>query len=240
MTYRDTFHLRKNARALLLFLLCIAPFSHAFELSLENTNFTTSPTFSSVEDFRFLVDVDEDLALGEFSDPMLNLVDYQVRGTLVSGTPSGFSAFDLMREIDGVDFYAQGSSLWFEVAAGANLSDGLQDDELVPNSEGEIFIFNGREIGNGRFHPALFVLNADGTGRIQNSNNVPVTGEPEVAFGSEYITDLSFEQGSLTLVEGSGGSGGGASPAWLIALGLLYWLRSMALGRWPKRKHHHR
>ena len=43
-------------------------------------------------------------------------------------------------------------------------------------------------------------LYADGTGRIQNSNNIH-TVDPllEVNFGDEYITDLSFDVSGTTL-----------------------------------------
>ena len=74
-------------------------------------------------------------------------------------------------------------------------------------------------------------LNADGSGQIQNSNNIP-TLEPlmEIDFGAEYITALSFDPGNLTLVPGenTGGGGGGAiSFFWLGCLltGALAMLR---------------
>ena len=68
-----------------------------------------------------------------------------------------------------------------------------------------VFEFNGREVGTGRYHPALVQLNADGTGRIQNSNNFgginPGSGElVDVDFGEEYITDLTFSPATLTLI----------------------------------------
>ena len=62
------------------------------------------------------------------------------------------------------------------------LADGVQVEELVGN--GVVLTFDGREVDNGRFHPALLELSADGTGRIQNSNNVPsVALNNELQFG---------------------------------------------------------
>lgn len=206
---------RKFILALLLFF---SSQLHAFVLSFDNNDFNTNTTFNNVAEFNFQIDVDGDLSSGVYMDPMLNGVIYQVRGVLDVSTPSGFSAFDLMRDIDGADFYGQGSSLWFEIAANADLSDGLQADELVPNAQGQIFIFNGREIENGRFHPALLELNSDGTGRIQNSNNIPNTTVGEIDFGAEYVTDLQFQVADLTLAAGSGSSGGGTSGFWLMVM----------------------
>jgi hypothetical protein len=79
------------------------------------------------------------------------------------------------------------------------LSDGVQVSELV--GDGVVLTFNAREIDNGRFHPALFELSADGTGRIQNSDNIH-TLDPlnEVDFGEEYITDLMFDPGNTTVI----------------------------------------
>lgn len=112
-------------------------------------------------------------------------------GSLTPGTPSAFSAFNLQRTISGAEFYAQGSSLSFEIAAGADLTDGLQVGELA--GANPVFLFNGREVGTGRYHPALFQLNNDGTGSIRNSNNMggvnPGSGEiVDVSEGEEYIT----------------------------------------------------
>ena len=67
-----------------------------------------------------------------------------------------------------------------------------------------MFEFNGREVGTGRYHPAIVQLNADGTGSIRNSNNTgginPSTElEVDVDFGEEYITELTFTPSTLTL-----------------------------------------
>ena len=123
----------------------------------------------------------------------------------------------------GAEFYAQGSSLNFEIAPFAVLSDGIQVAELV--GDGTVFTFNAREIDNGRFHPALFELNADGTGRIQNSDNIhTLVPLLQVNFGDEYITDLIFDPGNTTLIAGvpdpviPDRGGGGVSPVMIVAL----------------------
>jgi hypothetical protein len=75
----------------------------------------------------------------------------------------------------------------------------------------------------------LLELRSAGTGTIQNSNNVPVQGPPpvEVDFGEEYITNLGFDPGNLTIVAAPvtiGSSGGGAmsplAPALMLLAGL--------------------
>ncbi|MBV1911854.1 MAG: hypothetical protein KUG78_21350, partial [Kangiellaceae bacterium] len=142
-------------------------------------------------------------------------------------TPSGFPSFDLQREMSGEEFYQQGSSLLFEIANDADFSDGIQASELVDN--GNIITINAREVGNGRFHPAIFELYIDGTGRIQNSNNIH-TVDPllEVNFGDEYITDLEFELANTTLMavieeESPRSSGGGTFS--LFSIAMLFLLR---------------
>ena len=109
------------------------------------------------------------------------------------------------RTIGGAEFYDQGdgqSSLNFEIASTADLSDGVQFSELV--GDASAFVLNAREVGTGRYHPALLELNADGTGRILNSNNFgginPGSGEEvNVDFGEEYIVNLTFDP-SLTII----------------------------------------
>ncbi len=200
----------------LSFLVAIQ--GHAFTLNFDNTDFVVSPSFSNVGFFGFAIEIDAPLASGLYENPDIIAVEYSVSGSLVPGTPSGFSAFNLQRVISGVDFYAQGSSIRFEIANDADLSDGLQIDELV--GEDLVFVFNGREEGNGRFHPALFELNSDGTGRIQNSNNIPDLEAQEVVdFGAEYITDLSFDPGNLNLLQTESSSGGGSlTMLWVATL----------------------
>lgn len=202
--------------------LIFAVQAQAFTLNFSNTDFVVAAEFSAVRVFDFVIEVDGELESGIYENPTIINIEYSVSGSLAAGTPSGFTAFQLSRNITGEEFYAQGSSLLFEIASGAELSDGLQVDELV--GDGQVFIFNGREVDNGRFHPALFELNSDGTGLIQNSDNIP-TQDPllEVDFGAEYITNLSFDPGNLTLVQGeSSGGGGSTTVALLLSLfGLL-------------------
>ena len=215
------------ARLLSVLFLCgIAPISVAqtMTLSLSSDQFQVTPVFSNVDEFTVLVEVDAPLAAGIFNNPDIVEVAYTVTGDLAAGTPSGFPGFALVRTISGTEFYAQGSSLSFEIAADAVLDDGVQIAELAGNLI--VLTFNGREVGNGRFHPALLELSADGTGRIQNSNNI-VTEVPlqQVAFGEEYITDLMFDPGNTTLI-GVGGNPpadrrGGSGAASGLLLGIL-------------------
>lgn len=168
-----------------------------------------------------MIDIDGPLVAGvSYTNPSLNSVVYNVSGALAPGTPSGFTGFILERTITGTEYYAQGSSLGFEIAANADLSDGLQVSELVGSDS--IFVFNGREVNTGRYHPALFQLNSDGTGSIRNSNNMggtnPSSGNVvDVDFGEEYITNLVFDPGQLTLAAAV------PVPAavWLFGSGLL-------------------
>lgn len=185
-------------------------------LSTSDSDYQITNTFSNVSTFNIQIEIDAPLASGIYLNPDIIEVTYQVTGSLEPGTPSGFTAFDLQRTISGEDFYLQGSSLSFEIADTAVLSDGVQVAELV--GTGLVFTFNGREIDNGRFHPALLELNSDGSGRIQNSNNIP-SSDPfqQVNFGDEYITELMFDPGNTTLITepdntppaSSGGDGGG-------------------------------
>ena len=198
----------------------------AFTLTIPSSAFVVTPVFSNVGFFSITIEVDAPLLPGVYTEADISSVVYRVTGTLEPGTQSGFPAFDLQRTITGADFSLQGSSLQFEIAANAVLSDGLQVAELVGN--GVVFRFNGREIDNRRFHPALLELSSNGTGTIQNSNNIHTVGPPavEVDFGEEYITNLTFDTGNLTIVPrpaGLGGSGSALSPlelALLILAGL--------------------
>lgn len=217
-----------------IFLVATFSFAHAQTMMFSTTSdqYVIDNVFSDVSEFTINIDIDTPLAVGIYENPPINSVAYQVTGMLEEGTPSGFPAFDLQREISGSEFYAQGSSLSFEILETAELNDGVQADELVGNDV--ILIFNAREIDNGRFHPALFELNEDGTGRIQNSNNIP-TEDPliEVNFGEEYITDLIFDPGNLTLITAiqesienengeEVGEGGGGSISFFLLLGLVF------------------
>jgi hypothetical protein len=208
------------------FLLANVAGAQTTRLAFTSGDFVVTPVFNDVAEFSFDIEIDAPLAAGVYSDPELIRVSYAVSGELMN-TPSGFPAFALEREMTGEEFYAQGSSLGFEIRAGAVLTDGVQAAELAGTTA--VFVFNGREIGNGRFHPALLELNADGTGRIQNSDNV-IAEDPfqQVDFGEEYVTDLAFDPGNLTLLTeispppvSSGGGGGSLSAVLCFLLGSL-------------------
>ncbi len=217
----------RSASLVFLGLIAIST-AHAQTMTLSSSSaaYQVTPVFSDVGFFDINIEIDAPLAPGLYVDPAIISVVYQVTGVLTPGTPSGFPAFDLQRNMDGAEFYAQGSSLRFEIAQSAVLDDGVQAAELVGN--GIVLTFNAREIDTGRFHPALLQLNANGSGRIQNSDNVPsVNPLVEVDFGEEYITDLAFDPGNTTLITdpaaapppgGGGGGGGGASSLLDIAV----------------------
>jgi hypothetical protein len=148
----------------------------------------------------FVVDVEfaAPLVPGVYNNPDAVTISLWVRGNLAPGTPSGFADFDHPWKFSGSEFYNRGGSLRFEISNAAVLSDGIQVSELV--GDGVVLTVDGREIDYGSYHPAIFELRADGTGRIQNSNNI-VTLDPlnEVDFGEEYITDLRFDPGNTTI-----------------------------------------
>lgn len=185
------------------------PANADFTIEFDSTAFTMAPQYNRLRDFAFSIDIDEDLvAGGVYNNPNLNQVDYSVFGILdTDPTPSGFSLFDLRRSIIGNDFYTQGSSMSFEISATADLSDGLQASELVADATGKIFEFNGHEIGTGRFHPALVELYADGTGRIQNSDNEGAGPgmNQDIDFGVEYIVDLTYSTSLVLAAPSTGG-----------------------------------
>lgn len=176
----------------------------AATISFQASDFTTvNPTFNNVLNFDFTIELADPLAPGTvYNNPTLTSVDYSVNGTLPEGSPSGFAAFALVQSLSGSDFYDFGGSLSFEIAATADLSDGLQVSELV--GTGDVFTFDARQ-DQGRYHPPIVVLRSDGTGLIQNSNNFgginPSTNMlVDVDFGEEYITALTFTPSSLTIV----------------------------------------
>lgn len=212
--------------------------AQTMRLAFTSDDFVVTPVFNNVAQFTFDIEIDAPLAPGVYANPDIVSVVYTVSGDLVNPTPSTFPSFALRREITGAEFYAQGSSLAFEVQAGAVLSDGVQFAELV--GSGLAFTFNGNEIDNGRFHPALLELNADGTGTIQNSDNV-ISQNPfqQVNFGEEYITNLMFDPGNLTLLTAvvedpdpplTFGGGGNLSPQFLFVflLMIIFSRRSLA------------
>lgn len=166
---------------------------------ISSNDFQITNVFSDVDTFNIAIEIDLPLASGMYVNPNIVGVSYSVSGSLTPGTPSGFTNFALQRDITGTEFYAQGSSISFDIAVGAVLTDGIQVDELVGN--GIVFTMNAREVGNGRFHPALLEIDMNGTGRIQNSDNVIVEVPlQQVNFGDEYITDLMFDPGNTTLI----------------------------------------
>jgi hypothetical protein len=202
----------------------------AFLIELEASDFSTrTNVFSEVRGFSIAIEVLGPLRTGAFADPALGDIEFLVAGDLDPTTPArtanpNFRSFavDDRPGLSGQDFYDQGNSLTFEVAAGADLSDGLQLSELV--GSGLVFEFDGRELGTGRYHPPILQLFADRTGSIRNANNTgginPFTMvEVDVDVGDEYITTLAFPDTDLTLVVPEPGS------ALLVGLGLA------ALGR---------
>ncbi len=225
MTLKVNSMLRSALTFIVSSLVCALASAQTMTLSTSSSDYEITNIFSDVDFFSITVEIDAPLAAGVYVNPEIISVDYQVSGDLEAGTPSEFPAFDLQRSMSGAEFYAQGSLLSFEIAETAVLSDGVQAAELVGSEM--ILTFNAREVDNGRFHPALFELNANGTGRIQNSNNVP-TQNPLVAveFGAEYITDLVFDAGNTTLITetittsiSNGGGGGGAmNPLGMVML----------------------
>ncbi len=170
-----------------------------FTIAFSDADFATNPQFSSVETFNFNLVVAAPLTTGVYNNPLLTSLDYAVNGVLAPGTPSGFPGFNLVRTIGGAEFYTQGSSLNFEIADTADLTDGLQASELVG-----AFELNAREDNTGRYHPALLVINRDGTGSIRNSDNQGGINpgsmrEVDVMIGEEYVTNLSFSPSDLTI-----------------------------------------
>lgn len=229
--------MRRSAALLILGLIAIAPVhAQTMRLATTSSDYQVTNVFSDVDFFNIRIDIDAPLAPGVYVDPDITSVVYQVTGVLAPGTPSGFPAFDLQRTMTGAEFYAQGSSLRFEIAPAAVLDDGVQAAELVGN--GVVLRFDGREVDNGRFHPALLELDANGTGRIQNSDNVPTLNPlVEVDFGEEYITDLVFDPGNTTLItavavpDPPGGGGGGGGAGSLLDIGVLILFAGYALPR---------
>jgi hypothetical protein len=178
-----------------------------FTLSFSDADFDLTPIYNEVDSFEFEIVMSGSLSPGTvYSEDDVVSVDYSVQGTLKQPTPSGFPAFFLVRSMDGDEFRAQGSSMFFEIAAGADLCDGLQFDELTGSDPvfGSRFLLNAREVGTGRYHPPIMRLVDSGAGSFQNSNNFggvnPATGMVvDVDFGEEYIAGLGFTPAGLTL-----------------------------------------
>jgi len=188
----------QSAVAFLVLSLGICQVASAVVITFDSGDFVTDPQFSNVTTFHFEIDISQPIIPGGvYNNPELNSVIYNVNGSLqlVPPTPSGFPGFNLVRNIGGAEFYLQGSSLSFKISATADLSDGLQMSEL--DGIGPVFVFNGREVDTGRYHPSLFELNSDGSGLIRNSNNMGGINlgsnqVVDVQIGEEYITVLGF------------------------------------------------
>lgn len=212
-------------------LLCAQ--AQAATVSFSASDFLITPVFSNVTTFTFTIELQGGLLAGNsYDSASVVSVQYNVFGQLAAGTPSGFSAFNLQRTITGNDFISQGSSLDFAIAATADLSDGLQASELA--GTGPVFVFNGREVGTGRYHPALVTLNSDGSGSIMNSDNTgginPATGNVvDVDFADEYESSLQFTPAALTLANAS-------AVVPLPAAGLLYPLALLLMGLTARRQ----
>ena len=189
----------------LVSILGFSSSANAVTISFNQDDFTETNVFSNILEYNFSIELENTIRPGGvYENPALVGVEYLVRGRLADGTPSGFPGFRLERTISGTDFYAQGSSLSFSISNSADLTDGLQLSELV--GDNPVFVFNGREVGTGRYHPSLVQLNANGTGLLRNSNNFgginPASNEEvDVKIGDEYITELRFDPNNLTLTE---------------------------------------
>jgi len=199
------------------FVLAQTANAQTMTFSTTNADYQLTNLFSDVDVFDIAVVINAPLAAGNYINPDIVSVNYSVNGALVPGTPSGFPAFALQRSMTGDEFYAQGSSLSFQISPNAVLTDGVQVAELVGN--GVVLTFNAKEIGNGRFHPALLELNANGTGLIQNSDNI-ISESPfqQIDFGDEYINELMFDPGNTTVITGvtiSIPRGGGGAVFWI-------------------------
>lgn len=231
-------HLKSLLHSLFGMITVVTSMS-AFVVQIPSSDFVNTAIFSNVTTYNLEVEIAGPLQAGLFSDPVINNIQYSVSGSL-GVTPSGFPSFGFSLDhifpssppITGADFYplhassVTGGTLQFQVNAFADLSDGLQLDELdelTPDvtaeiGAGVIFHFNGREEGTGRYHPMFFQLYSDGTGLVQNSNNFggvnPSTMEfVDLDFGDEYITTISFDASSITIAV--------PEPASAMAVGLL-------------------
>lgn len=217
---------------ILLASCLVSSVSHAATLSFDNTQVVNSSTATGdVREFSFVIEIRAMLRSGvQYTNPEIATIDYTVAGQLDSGNPSQFPAFRLNRpehsgsasELTGTDFYATGGTVQFEIASTADLSNGLQVDELAllndqgfpaPVDQGDaVFILDAREVGTGRYHPPVLILRADGTGQILNSNNTgdnpqDVHGSqliegPSIGldYGLEYITTFAFNPATLSLI----------------------------------------
>jgi hypothetical protein len=212
-----------SALALIAALVATTKVQADWFIRFNQDTFTVNDTFNDIRIFDFEIRLAGDPVAGVYANPELVGVDYRVFGVLPTTTPSGFPAFDLRRpqadgaKLSGAEFYGQGSSLNFEIAAGVDATDGIQFSELAGGTD-PIFTFDGREVDTGRYHPPIITLNADGTGLFQNSNNMgginPGNGlEVDVEYGEEYISELVFDPTTLQI-------GAVPEPSSILLLGL--------------------
>ena len=167
---------------------------------IHHSDFESTNQFNQLTFFGFEIIFEEPLDSGVHVNPAISYLEYHIVGLLPMQTPSGINEFHLTRIMDGDEFYAQGSSMEFEIAEGADLCDGLQFNELVDG-----FLLNAVELGTGQYHSPILQLNADGTGIIENANNFGgVNSETEmevdVDFGEEYQVQLQFSPDSYLIV----------------------------------------
>ncbi|MEM6943728.1 MAG: hypothetical protein AAF565_08270 [Pseudomonadota bacterium] len=185
--------------------------AEAVQLRFEFSDFTLDEGASNFNialggglpfDFGFRIDLDGNLAPGQtVTNADIVEVEYFVEGSLAQPTPSGFPDFQLRRPqnpatetLDGAEWDAQGSTLSFEIDGGADLSDGLQIDELVSNG-GIRLLVSALEQGTGRYHPPVFRIFDDGTATFTNAANNggvnPATMQVvNVNEGDEYFANL--------------------------------------------------
>ncbi|MEM6689237.1 MAG: hypothetical protein AAF664_07425 [Planctomycetota bacterium] len=195
----------------------------AVSIQLTDDDFGITNTFNNIIIFEIDIELADSIVPGgTYVNPAIDQIDYRIFGQLPNATPSDFDAFNLLRGYSGADFYAQSpeSGLSFSVRADAVLTDGLQLSELVGTGSDPILTFNARELNQnpGRYHPPDLVLRADGTGRLQNANNMSTFPNPplpfgsglivDVDFGEEYIADLTFTPSAVTIAVPEPGSFG--------------------------------
>ena len=215
-------------------LLGFASPAAAFTITFGDADFEETPLFNEVPTYLFEIEVEGPLEAGTaYGNGSLVDVRYLLFGQLTEPTPSGFPSFLLSRLPSGEgtitpeEWDAQSSSFFFETAADADLSDGLQISDLVADALGVVFRFDAREFqreDRGRYHPPILLLFEDGTGLLKNSNNSsdlavnPGTREfVDIEYGDEYVVSLSGVDGvTLASVPEAG-----AGALLLVAAGVL-------------------
>lgn len=179
-----------------------------FTIRFSDANFGVTPVFNDVVDFEFDIVMSGDVTAGmTYTQADVVGVDYTIFGLLPDPTPSGVPNFFLDRSLTGQQFRGQGGTMFFEISAGADLSDGLQFDELtgLGGPLNNTFSFDAREVNTGAYQPPIVSLDANGMGIVQNSDNFgginPKTGMMvDVDYGEEYITNVTFDPATFSLV----------------------------------------